>query len=63
MAGIMVLAGNLRAAISSLPPVFPDLASALHLSPASIAVLERIGLKFERVIRLAEHSPELKLYG
>jgi len=30
---------------------------------ASIAVLERIGLKFERVIRLAEHSPELKLYG
>jgi len=29
----------------------------------SIAVLERIGLKFERMIRLAEHSPELKLFG
>ena len=28
----------------------------------SIAVLEKIGLKFERTIRLAEHSPELKLY-
>jgi CP family cyanate transporter-like MFS transporter len=42
MAGIMVLAVNLRAAISSLPPVFPDLASALHLSPASIAVLAAV---------------------
>jgi ribosomal-protein-alanine N-acetyltransferase len=30
---------------------------------ASIAVLEGIGLKFERMIRLAEHSPELKLFG
>jgi RimJ/RimL family protein N-acetyltransferase len=30
---------------------------------ASIAVLEKIGLKFERMIRLAEHSPELKLFG
>jgi [ribosomal protein S5]-alanine N-acetyltransferase len=30
---------------------------------ASIAVLERIGLKFERLIKLAEHSPELKLFG
>jgi [ribosomal protein S5]-alanine N-acetyltransferase len=30
---------------------------------SSIAVLERIGLKFERMIRLAEHSPELKLFG
>jgi len=29
----------------------------------SIAVLERIGLRFERLIRLNEHSPELKLYG
>jgi RimJ/RimL family protein N-acetyltransferase len=29
----------------------------------SIAVLEKIGLKFERTIRLAEHSPELKLFG
>jgi ribosomal-protein-alanine N-acetyltransferase len=30
---------------------------------ASIAVLEKIGLKFEHMIRLAEHSPELKLFG
>jgi RimJ/RimL family protein N-acetyltransferase len=29
----------------------------------SIAVLEKIGLKYERMIRLAEHSPELKLFG
>ena len=29
----------------------------------SIAVLEKIGLKFERMVRLAEHSPELKLFG
>jgi RimJ/RimL family protein N-acetyltransferase len=29
----------------------------------SIAVLEKIGLKFERMIRLTEHSPELKLFG
>ena len=29
----------------------------------SIAVLERIGLKFERMIRLTEHSSEVKLYG
>jgi RimJ/RimL family protein N-acetyltransferase len=29
----------------------------------SIAVLEKIGLKFERTIRLAEQSPELHLFG
>jgi ribosomal-protein-alanine N-acetyltransferase len=29
----------------------------------SIAVLEKIGLKFERTIRLMEHAPELKLFG
>lgn len=29
----------------------------------SIAVLQRIGLKFEGMIRLTEHSPELKLFG
>jgi RimJ/RimL family protein N-acetyltransferase len=29
----------------------------------SIAVLEKIGLKFECMIRLAEHSPELKLFA
>jgi RimJ/RimL family protein N-acetyltransferase len=30
---------------------------------ASIAVLERIGLKFERMIRLSCDAPELKLFG
>jgi MFS transporter, CP family, cyanate transporter len=40
--GIMVLAINLRAAITSLPPVFPELAAALHLSSASIALLAAI---------------------
>ena len=29
----------------------------------SIAVLEKIGLKFERMIRLLDHDPELKLFG
>jgi RimJ/RimL family protein N-acetyltransferase len=29
----------------------------------SIAVLEKIGLEFERVVKLSEHSPELKMYG
>jgi ribosomal-protein-alanine N-acetyltransferase len=29
----------------------------------SIAVLEKIGLKFERGIRLVDHAPELKLFG
>jgi len=29
----------------------------------SIAVLEKIGLRFERLIRLAEGSAELNLYG
>jgi len=29
----------------------------------SIAVLEKIGLKFERTVRLAEHGPELRLFG
>jgi ribosomal-protein-alanine N-acetyltransferase len=30
---------------------------------SSIAVLEKIGLHFERMIRLVDHSPELKLFG
>jgi MFS transporter, CP family, cyanate transporter len=38
-AGIAVLAVNLRAAITSLPPVFPELAASLHLSSATLAVL------------------------
>jgi RimJ/RimL family protein N-acetyltransferase len=29
----------------------------------SIAVLEKVGLRFERMIRLAEHSPELKMFA
>jgi CP family cyanate transporter-like MFS transporter len=37
--GIMVLAINLRAAITSLPPVFPELSAALRLSSATIAIL------------------------
>lgn len=30
---------------------------------SSIAVLERIGLRFERMVQLSEHGPELKLFG
>jgi MFS transporter, CP family, cyanate transporter len=41
-AGILVLAINLRAAIASLPPVFPDLSAALHLSSASVSVLAAV---------------------
>jgi len=41
-AGIMVLAVNLRAAITSLPPVFPELSAALHLSAAAIAALAAV---------------------
>ena len=42
VAGIMVLAVNLRAAITGLPPVFPELSTALHLSAASITVLAAV---------------------
>ncbi len=34
-----MLAVNLRAAITGLPPVFPELAASLHLSSATLAVL------------------------
>ena len=37
--GILALAFNLRGAITSLPPVFPELASTLHLSSLTIALL------------------------
>jgi CP family cyanate transporter-like MFS transporter len=37
--GILALAFNLRGAITSLPPVFPELASALHLSSVAVALL------------------------
>jgi MFS transporter, CP family, cyanate transporter len=40
--GICVLALNLRAAITSLPPVFPELESALHISASSLALLAAI---------------------
>jgi CP family cyanate transporter-like MFS transporter len=39
VAGILVLAFNLRAAITGLPPLFPELSSSLGLSPAAIAAL------------------------
>jgi MFS transporter, CP family, cyanate transporter len=37
--GVATLGFNLRAAITSLPPVFPELQSSLHLSTAAVAVL------------------------
>jgi MFS transporter, CP family, cyanate transporter len=40
--GILALALNLRAAITGLPPVFPELSAALNLSPATIAVLAAV---------------------
>ena len=39
VAGISVLALNLRAAITSLPAVFPELSAGLHLSGAALALL------------------------
>ncbi len=40
--GIVALAFNLRAAITSLPPVFPELAARLRLSPSEVTVLAAI---------------------
>jgi CP family cyanate transporter-like MFS transporter len=40
--GIAILALNLRAAITSLPPIFPELASRLRLSTAAVTVLATI---------------------
>src|SRR5215469_18229004 len=37
-----MLAINLRASIAGLPPVFPELSAALHLSSASIAALAAV---------------------
>ena len=42
MAGIAVLAVNLRASITGLPPVFPELSAALHLSAALVAALAAV---------------------
>ena len=39
LVGIVTLAFNLRTAITSLPPLFPELATQLHLSPAGISLL------------------------
>jgi len=40
--GVVVLAVNLRTAITSLPPIFPELESALHMSATSLAILAAI---------------------
>jgi CP family cyanate transporter-like MFS transporter len=37
--GIVALGFNLRASITSLPPVFPELSDSLHLSTATLSVL------------------------
>ena len=42
VAGIIALAFNLRAAITSLPPLFPEVSATLHLSSASLAVLAAV---------------------
>ncbi len=42
VAGILALGVNLRAAITSLPPVFPELSGALHISVASESVLAAV---------------------
>lgn len=39
VAGIAALGFNMRAAITSLPPIFPELATRLHLPAAGLAVL------------------------
>jgi CP family cyanate transporter-like MFS transporter len=39
VAGITALAFNMRAAITSLPPLFPELSVSLRLSPAGLSVL------------------------
>jgi CP family cyanate transporter-like MFS transporter len=42
IAGMLALAFNLRAAITSLPPLFPELESALHLPSGAIAALAAV---------------------
>ena len=42
VAGIIALAVNLRAAITSLPPLFPEMSATLHLSSASLAALAAV---------------------
>ena len=40
--GVLALAFNLRSAITSLPPVFPELQSALHISAGGLALLAAV---------------------
>jgi MFS transporter, CP family, cyanate transporter len=40
--GMLALGFNLRAAITSLPPLFPELQSVLHISAGSLAVLASV---------------------
>jgi len=40
--GVLALAFNLRTAITGLPPVFPELQSALHISQSSLSLLAAI---------------------
>jgi MFS transporter, CP family, cyanate transporter len=42
VAGIIALGFNLRAAITSLPPVFPELSDSLHLSTATLSLLAAV---------------------
>jgi CP family cyanate transporter-like MFS transporter len=42
VAGIVALAFNLRVAITSLPPLFPELTARLHLSPVALAGLAAV---------------------
>jgi MFS transporter, CP family, cyanate transporter len=42
IAGVLVLAVNLRTAVTSLPPIFPELESALHVSASTLAVLAAV---------------------
>ncbi len=39
VAGVIAIAFNLRAAITSLPPLFPELSARLHLAPVEVSVL------------------------
>ncbi len=42
VAGIIALAFNLRAAITSVPPLFPEISARLQLSPGKLAVLAAV---------------------
>src|SRR5260370_458922 len=51
--GIVALAFNLRAAITSLPPVFPELSASLRLSSAALAVLASVPVLCFRAVSAA----------